>query len=185
MVCEHCGNPIPYGITACEFCGKEVSQETQQAPQQQQFQTQAAPIIRKRENVAAGVVGALFGAVIGAAVIILLSRLGFVASVSGLILAICTLKGYELLGGELSKKGIIICLILIIITPYMADRLDWAILIKESYAEYDLTLGDAFSVVPDFVKEGIIEKGTYLKSLLMIYAFAALGAFSTLKSLFE
>lgn len=186
MNCEHCGNPIPLGITACEFCGQEVpqqAQQTQQTFQAQQFQPQTSPIIPKRENVIAGFVGALIGASIGAGVIILLSRLGFVASISGLILAICTLKGYELLGGRLSKKGAIICIILIVITPYIADRIDWAIVIKDSYSEYGITLGDAFAVVPDFVKEGVIEKFDYFKSLIMIYAFAALGAFSTLRSL--
>ena len=55
-----------------------------------------------------GVVGALIGSLLGAASIILLSQLGYVAAISGVIMAVCALKGYELLGGKLTKKGVII-----------------------------------------------------------------------------
>lgn len=52
----------------------------------------------KKENVVAGVVGALLGSLLGVACIVLLGQLGYVAAVSGIVMAICTMKGYELLG---------------------------------------------------------------------------------------
>ena len=58
----------------------------------------AAGEVRAPENVPMGMIGALLGAVLGGASIILFSQLGYIASISGVILAFCTLKGYELLG---------------------------------------------------------------------------------------
>lgn len=181
MICNNCGTTIPEGADACAFCGQAVTEQSQtpSITQAQEASTVVAPV----ENVVTGFVGALLGAVLGAASIILLSRLGYVASISGLILAVCTLKGYELFGKYLSKKGIIICILLILITPYIADRIDWAIMIHQSFSEYTVT--DAFLMVPEFIEVGAIEMSDYILNLVMIYGFAALGAFSTIKDLFK
>ncbi|MBQ6886216.1 MAG: zinc ribbon domain-containing protein [Lachnospiraceae bacterium] len=179
MNCEKCGTSIPDGASSCAFCGQAVTIQSSPA------QTKSFVSKPKSENMITGIVGALIGATIGGAVILLLSQLGFVASISGLILAVCTLKGYELLGRRLSIKGFVICLVLIAVTPYIADRLDWAIVIQKSFSDMNISLGDAFSIVPDLIAEGYIEKSNYIGNLLMIYVFAALGAFSTLRDLFR
>lgn len=162
MNCSNCGNEGPKEAGLCENCGAEVN--------------------RKKENAVTGAVGALLGAALGAGSIILLSQLGYIASVSGLILAVCTLKGYELLGGKLSKKGIAISVLLMLVTPYLADRLDWAIVIMQAWAEYGVTLAEAFALVPELLADGSIEMAVYIKDILMLYGFVLLGAFSTLKS---
>ncbi len=167
MICQKCGNEIPAGATYCVHCGQAVQQIAAEKP----------------ENVVTGVVGALLGAAIGGGSVILLSQLGYVAALSGLLLAVCTLKGYELLGGRLSKKGIVICLVLMLVTPYIADRLDWAIVLMKELP--DITLGEAFAAIPGLIEEDIIEKSSYTTNLLMIYGFAILGAFSTVRGLFR
>ena len=164
MKCHKCGNPLPEGTNRCEQCGFPVK------------------VREKKENVVAGVLGAVVGALIGGGSIILLSQLGYIASVSGLILAVCTLKGYELLGGKLSGKGIAISILLMLLTPYLADRIDWAILIMQEWADYGVTFGEAFGIFPELLKDGTVEMGMYIKNLVMIYGFALLGAFTTLKN---
>ena len=139
----------------------------------------------RKENVLAGIVGALLGSLIGGASIILLSQLGYIASISGLILAVCTLKGYELLGGALSKKGIVICLVIVLVVPYLADRIDWAIVLMQEFPEYGFRFGEAFALIPELLREGAIEMGDYMKNLLMLYGFAALGAFSSIRNAFK
>ncbi len=168
MNCTNCGNTIENGAEFCEACG------------------QAVPVKKnKKENMVTGIVGAFIGALIGGGCIILLSQLGYIASVSGLILAVCTLKGYELLGGKLSIKGVLVCLVLMLATPYLADRIDWAILVMQEWADYGVTFGEAFSAIPELIADGAIKQGAYVKNLLMIYGFAVLGAFSTLKNAFK
>lgn len=170
MKCNNCGNVLSDNATFCDYCGLAVQQETTQLQE------------KKKSNVAAGTVGALIGALIGGASIVLVSRLGFVAAICGLILAVCTLKGYELMGGSLNVTGVIICVALMLITPYIADRLDWALLLMEDYqASYgeSLSLGLAFSLIPDLIAEGAIEMGDYVKNLAMIYIFTVLGGASS------
>ncbi len=139
----------------------------------------------KKENVFTGTLGALIGALLGAVVILLLSRIGLVASISGLVLAFCTFKGYALLGKQLSVKGFVICLILIIITPYFADRLDWALRIRNNFSYSGLSIGEAFANIPDFIEIGIIKKSNYIMNLVLLYVFAALGAFGTIRDILK
>lgn len=169
MNCNNCGKELLDGVTVCDDCGTMVERNAPAA---------------KPENVLTGVVGAVIGAVLGGASIILLSQLGFVASISGLILAVCTLKGYELLGGRLSKRGIIISCVLMAITPYIADRIDWAIVIAQAFADEGVTLGMAFAAVHDVIAESDM-LGDYFLSLGMIYLFVLIGAFGTLRGLFK
>jgi hypothetical protein len=163
MNCKKCGKELPDGMMICDECGAELG---------------------KPENVVTGVVGALIGAVLGGASIILLSQLGFVAAISGVILAVCTLKGYELLGGRLSKRGIVISCVLMAITPYIADRLDWAIVIAQTFADEGVTLGMAFAAVHGVIAENDMV-ADYFSSLGMVYLFVVMGAFGTLKGLFK
>lgn len=195
MFCKKCGNPLG-NAAFCEYCGQHVDQaaQAQQIPQQvpvQQTYTQPAaqPAVevpaQKRGNVLTGTVGALIGAAIGGASIILLSQIGFVASISGLILAICTVKGYELLGGKLNAPGIVICLLLMAAMPYLADRLDWAIVAARELGDYNITLAEAFQNIPEMIEAGMIEKEDYISNLVMIYLFVGIGAIGTVIGMFK
>ena len=164
MKCSKCGIEVPEGTVRCDSCGFPIKTK------------------EKRENVIAGIVGAFLGALIGGACIILISMLGYIASVSGLVLAVCTLKGYELLGGKLSGKGIVISILFMLATPYLADRIDWAIVIMQEFVDYGVTFAEVFAAVPELLKDGSIEMGQYIKNLLMIYGFCVLGAFATLRN---
>lgn len=132
-----------------------------------------------------GTIGALIGAAIGALSIILLSQLNIVAAISGLILAVCTLKGYELLGGKLSTIGIVICVVFMLVTPYFADRLDWAILLMNELPDWGLSLGDAFGLIPALLEADAIEASTYWGNLALLYVFVLIGGFSTVCTSFK
>ena len=189
MNCPYCNTMLPENSAFCSNCGANLTQ----GPQIQETQppmyataTPVAPVVpEKQENMLTGIVGALLGAAIGAGAIILLGQLGYIASISGFILAVCTLKGYELLGGKLSAKGLIISLVLLLVTPYIADRLDWTILIMKEFSNEGVTFGQAFSAVPALIEEGAIVQSEYIKNLLMLYIFTILGAFSTFKGFFK
>ncbi len=138
-------------------------------------------ITEKQEKVALGLLGALLGGILGGAAIVLLGQMGMISAVSGVILAFCSLKGYELLAGKLSKKGIFICILVMLIVPYVADRISWALVIVR---DLQWQFGDAFRYVHDVIKAYAME-ADYWKDLLLIYAFAALGAFTTVKQAFK
>ena len=181
MYCPKCGNPNIDTASFCEYCGQELERQAAAAPAAP-VQPAAEPVpapAEKKENMITGLVGALFGAALGAASIILFSQLGYVAALSGLILAVCTFKGYELLGGKLGTKGVILCLLLIAATPYFADRLDWAIVIVKNFP--DISLGEAYRMIPLLLKEDAIDMAEYVWNLVKIYGFVALGAFGSLR----
>ena len=135
----------------------------------------------KQENMFTGIVGAVLGAVIGGAAIVLLGQIGIVAAIAGLILAVCTLKGYELLGKGRGTVGTILCVLLMLLTPYIADRISWALIIVR---DLEVDFATAFASVHEVVELAELT-GDYIKDLVLVYVFTALGAFGTLKSAFK
>lgn len=172
MNCTKCGQEILNTATFCEHCGTEVK-ETNVTP---------AGEVQKPENIVTGIVGALIGAALGGGCIILLSQMGMVASISGIVLAICTMKGYELLGGRLSKVGMIVSILLMLATPYIADRLDWAILVMNQATSEGLnwTFGQSFQAFPVLLEEEVIDSSVYWSNLVKLYGFTAIGVVATL-----
>lgn len=128
---------------------------------------------QQSENVVGGIIGALIGSLLGVLCIILLSRMGYVAALSGVAMAFGVLKGYEMLGKKLTKKGIVICVIIMLFMTYVGDRMDWAILAAMEYGE---NLLDCYRAIPAFLAEGYIEMGDYILNLVMLYLFLLLGA---------
>ncbi|WP_207941795.1 hypothetical protein DOK78_002687 [Enterococcus sp. DIV2402] len=174
--CQNCGaegedvyNVAGTPVICCETCFKEYS-EAVNANEQAKNQ--------KKENIVAGLVGAFLGSVLGVIAIIVLGQLGYVAALSGIVLAICSLKGYELLGGKLSKQGIIGSSIIMIIMVYVGMRLDWSISVASYYQEADVF--SAFRLMPQLLSEGYVESSAYYGNLAMLYLFTALGAIPTI-----
>lgn len=137
----------------------------------------------KKENIVGGIVGALLGSLVGVLCIILLGQLGYVAAVSGAVMAIGVLKGYELLGGKISKKSVVICVIIMLGMTYVGDRLDWAIMLyRASEGVYGWNIFEWYRMVPEMISTEIIEMKDYVLNLFLIYLFLLLGAIPTLRS---
>lgn len=132
---------------------------------------------KRQENVVAGLVGAFLGTLVGVVCTVVIGQLGYVASVSGLIMAVGALKGYELLGGTLSKKGAVISSVLILIMTYLAHRLTLAFAVADALG---IGIFDSFQIVPALVSEGILEARAYWGDLAMLYLFTLLGAVPTI-----
>ena len=172
MHCQICGELLPENATTCPRCGAVVAQSTTNTPEK-----------AKPNNLLTGIVGAVLGAALGALSIILIGRLGFVSALSGLILAVCTLKGYELLGGKHNKLSLLICFALMAITPYLANQIDWALTIAK---EFDCAFSEAFANVDNVIAFiGAEAEKVYTSNLVMLYIFTALGAIGTLVDFFK
>ncbi len=199
MHCPNCGGESTGG-RFCKFCGSElpqaapqtipqpVSQPTQgyyapnmvQPPQQPQYaypNPYRQPAIQKKENPILGIIGAFLGSLIGAASIVLLYQINLVASFSGLLLAFCTLKGYELLGKRLGGFGIVFCVILMLVMPFAAYLVSVTI---EIMPLYEAGFLDTFSFVTELLFSGEISFGDILADLGMLYFFVVLGGASTI-----
>lgn len=183
--CQVCGQQVEttnYAVGnayvhICQDCINKLRQDTTIALQEKK---------QKKENIVGGIVGALIGSVIGVICILIFSQLGRVAAVSGVVMAVCTIKGYEILGGKLTKKGIIISCIMMLAMTYIGDRLDWAIMIvREVGADWGIDFATAYQLVPDMLAEDIIESSTYWYNLVLLYVFTVLGAVPTVRSILK
>ena len=179
--CQMCGKPTQtaaYYVSGfysqlCPDCAQNISQNAVLSRQQENI---------KKESLIGGIVGALLGSLLGVLSIIILSQLGYIAALSGVLMAICTLKGYELLGQKLSTRGIVICCVLMLLMTYFGDRLDWAILVSREFA---VGIGLAYQSVPLLLSEGVIVAASYWGNLALVYLFVLLGAVPTILNILK
>lgn len=136
---------------------------------------------QKKENIVGGIVGALLGSLLGMLSVLILSQLGYVAALSGVIMAVCVLKGYEMLGGKLTKKAVVLSAVIMILMTYFADRVDWAIILfnQGGGAEAGYSLFECYRLIPAALSAEIIDMGSYIGNLVLQYLFVALGAIPT------
>lgn len=127
----------------------------------------------KKENVLLGAIGAFIGSLIGGLAIVLIGQLGYIAYISGIIMGVCAIKGYQLLGRKVSIKGGIITVIVIILMTYLANQLNWAIPIA-SY--YQVSIFEVLRELPNLVKEGYIDNSQYYRELILVFAFTLVSA---------
>lgn len=128
---------------------------------------------KRRESLVAGAVGAFLGSLLGMACIIVVSQLGYVAVFCGVVMAVCTLKGYELLGGILSRKGAVVAGVITLVMTYVAYQLDCAIQVADA-AGVDIFL--AFRNMGMLLEEGYLNTRAYWGGLVLLYLFTLVGA---------
>lgn len=139
---------------------------------------------KKEQNIPLGTVGAILGSMAGAILIILLDRIGYVASISGLVMAIATVYLYQKFAKGISGKGIAICVVTMIVMVLIAENIACSIAVVEELAElgYNYSFGDIFNNFFRLLAEGYIDSGAYFGNLALVYLFTALGAFGIFKS---
>lgn len=142
---------------------------------------------QKNVNIIGGIIGAVLGSLLGVACIVILGMLGYVAALSGIVMAFCTLKGFDKLGGKLTVVGIVISCGIMIAMTYFGNRLDWAVeLWKEirEYYDYNMSITDAFRAVPSLVEEADM-MSDYIASFVQQMIFVVVGAVPTIISIFR
>ena len=79
---------------------------------EQERDTVVQETTEKKERVALGILGAFLFSLAGAAVWVLLDIVGFLAALSGLVGVFCAIQGYRIFSGKLTKKGVIISVVI-------------------------------------------------------------------------
>lgn len=176
------GKIVPVGIyqlnnnfdIMCEACFQTRRSSVQSLPQ-------------KSTNLVAGIVGAVFGALIGVAVWLLIYRIGFIAGITGLIMVVFSMKGFELLGGRLNKQGVVISLILCAFMIFVAEYLSLGMEVYIQYGSYfDITVMDAVRSVPAILTDPIAGGEIVLamiEDLVLGYVFMIVAAFPYVRRL--
>ena len=173
--CSVCGtkfNVDSYTINGevtylCPACAEEV---------QGGLEANKEDLKTKKSDLLKGCVGAFLGALAGAAIFVLLYRLGFFAAVSGLAMSVLALMLYEKFGGHLDVKGVIACIVILLLMVYFANRLSWAWDAFDALKDYGWTFSDCFRGLGYIVTESDLT-ANYFGSLGLAYLFTFLGAF--------
>lgn len=179
-------------VPCCQFCGQEIETTgyevggdyMQLCPDcagrlRQDITLAAKQNQQKGENLIGGIVGAFLGSVIGILCIVFFGQLNRVAVVSGIVMAICTIKGYELIAGKLTKKGVVISVIMMIVMTYFGSCIDWGITIAR---ELGTDIFESIELIPVLLERGIIEKASYIYNLILLYVFTVVGAVPTIRA---
>ena len=110
------------------------------------------------------------------------------AALSGIVMGVCTLKGYELLGGKLSKRGVVISVLIMILMVWVGTRAAWALALqKEIYTDESFfTVFRYFDTAVDSLNaQGVDITSDFMESLFMQYLFSVLGSASTIITAFR
>ena len=171
QVCAYSGQEGPVGLYQLGDSIFLINEESYQLLKSN-LQIEVDSYQNQKENVLLGAVGALLGALIGGAVALFIARLGYVAMVAGIVLGICTIKGYEILGRKVSRKGIVISSIWMVITVFLVNQIDLAM---EVVSKLGVEFAFAFRVVNELIFSGDFPDN-YFYNLAMLAVFTLVGA---------
>ena len=171
QVCAYSGQEGPVGLYQLGDSIFLINEESYQLLKSN-LQIEVDSYQNQKENVLLGAVGALLGALIGGAVALFIARLGYVAMVAGIVLGICTIKGYEILGRKVSRKGIVISSIWMVITVFLVNQIDLAM---EVVSKLGVEFAFAFRVVNELIFSGDFPDN-YFYNLASLAVFTLVGA---------
>ena len=140
--------------------------------------------VEKKENVAAGIVGALLCSLVGGLLWFLLYQFGYLAGISGLVGVVCAIKGYTWFAKKESIKGLVISIVVavlvMVIAWYLCLAKDVYVAYQDWFAagegDYTLTFGEAVGNAYVFLEDSEI-CFAYLKDLGIGLLLCVVGAF--------
>ena len=144
---------------------------------------------QRRENdngsYVTGLVGALIGAALGAVVWAFVLKMGYVASIVGLLIGFLAGKGYDLLKGKQDKMKVAILIVAIIFGVVVGTFGGVILQVADKLSELSY-LGFSASDAPElavdlFMNDSDVQAGV-IKDTLMGLLFAGLGVFALLKN---
>ncbi|XCP83685.1 hypothetical protein ABXS75_11410 [Roseburia hominis] len=182
--CEQCGNTSEelycYEINSghhylCSNCSASI-ENSLQAHQQD--------VLSAKSNLVPGLVGALLGSLIGCALWIVIYKLGYIAGIAGAVTAICAMKGYELLGGCLDRKGVIGSVIIMLVIIYIGNKVAWSWEAYDALKEYGYTFSDCFRGLGEILKASDLVGG-YCTDLVIGYGLTLVCSYKNIINAFR
>lgn len=136
--------------------------------------------VKRNENVALGVLGALLFSVAGGLAHFGLMQFGYIAAISALVGMAASYFGYGLFSGR--KNTVHGAILAVVFTMLMIVAAEYFTLAKEVFdvfkEEYEITFRDALAATPAFLEDPDVRSGV-LKDLGFALVFSIMEAFSS------
>lgn len=136
----------------------------------------AQPVSVEKNNYIKGLLGAIVGALIGSILWVVVYQLGIIAAICGMAIALCSIKGYILLGGKVNLIGIIMVIVVILASVFLAEFTGLAISVSR---ELGISISDALDFMSIALKDSEV-KMEVIKELIIGYVFTIAGVGSYL-----
>jgi len=133
-----------------------------------------------------GSIGALFGALLGSVVWVIIALIGFFAAIGGVAISYAAYMGYTKLGGISNKKSIIIIGLSILVAVVFAEFVCIAIELYRHFSADGIEVGLLNIILITFYILGDSEVfGEFIRNILLGLLFAGLGSWGLLKDILE
>ena len=135
---------------------------------------------KKDNNSSFGLIGAVFGSLIGVIIIILLDKIVYLSSISGIFMSICVLGLYYKVSGFFDNKAFIISLIVIFIMTVFAKNIAYSLkILNDVQGSFSHTFFNIYS----YMDQGLISFSSYFCNLSFTLFFAFMGSFGLVYAL--
>ncbi|MCM1125751.1 MAG: hypothetical protein NC429_04695 [Lachnospiraceae bacterium] len=182
--CESCGGDLGlslYQIEAGEhvLCSSCYANTADRIHQRMNQEAQ-----KGNGNIIGGIAGALLGSLIGVILWVLVYQLGYISALVGAVMVICSLKGYEMLGGRLNILGIVISCVVSALMLLFAEQ---ACLAIDLYRALDgmVSIFGSFASVPSLLLSEPEILTPVVFELIMGYVLMAVGAAGTIHQTYK
>ena len=181
--CKSCGNK-GFEINGIYQINEEVEIMCSECFQRKSA-NQDSEYKKKTTNMAAGIVGALFGSLLGVICWVLIYQLGYIAGITGFVMVVCCMKGFELLGGKLNRVGVLLSILIAIVMLFAAEYLCVGIEIYKAFRDIsDVSIMQAIRAIPFYLTDSPVAeelRNGMLRDLAMGYVFAILASISFIR----
>ncbi len=142
--------------------------------------------MQPKENVVAGLIGALLFSLAGGVLWFLLYQVGFLAGISGAVGVVCAIKGYEIFAKKESLKGVVIAIVAAVLVMVLAWYLCLSLDVYQAYqdwyeageVDFTLTFGESVMNAYLFLFDSEIALA-YFKDLGIGLLLCGVGAFQS------
>lgn len=160
---------------ACHNCSTQLEADLQKRQE----------VIRsQKSNLVPGLIGAALGALIGCVLWIIIYKLGYIAGIAGAAIGVCALKGYEILGKHLDKKGVIGSVIVMFVMIFFANKIAWAWEIYDVYKLDGYTFFESYRIADEVIAFSELT-ASYYTDLIIGYVLTLLCSYKSIISAFK
>ena len=124
-----------------------------------------------------GLLGAALGTLVGLIPWVIIARMGYFASIFGLLIGVCAKKGYELCRGKLGRPKLVILVVCAVVGILFAEYIDIWLQVSAELVGYGLSFGQTTALTTALILQEPAVLTEFLMNAGLGLLFAMLGLY--------